>query len=92
MSVISDTSNPAYHSHSLTSSCVKGLTGAVVDGIVGVVIGRNGKATYQCDRVSAYQQMMGTEVDHNDRDCPAHQPVDRLNAPFVLAENNYLDT
>jgi len=49
-------------------------------------------ATYQCDRVSAYQQMVGTEfeVDHNDRDYPAHQPIDRLNAPFAFSENNFL--
>ena len=59
-----------------------------MDGTAGVVIGRNGRATYQCDRVSAYQQMVGTEVDHDDRD----YPIDRLNAPYVLAENNFFNT
>ena len=33
---------------------------------------------------------METEVDHNDRDYPAHQPIDRLNAPFAFDENKFL--
>ena len=82
-------SNPAYQSRNLNSSGVKRLTGLVLEG-------RNGRAcevsSNARDRVSAYQQMMGTgsEVDHNDRDYPAHQPIDRLNAPFAFAENNFL--
>ena len=43
-------------------------------------------ATYQCARVSVYQQMMGTEVDYDDRDYPALQSIDRLNAPIAFAE------
>ena len=34
----------------------------------------------------------GTEVDHNDWNHPAHQPIDPLNAPFAFAENKFLKT
>ena len=46
-------------------------------------------AIYQFDRVSAYQQMMGTEVDYSDRDNPSHLPIDWLNAQFAFADNNF---